>query len=201
MYGNQAARIFLDSLPEFSTVLDIGSGQDGNGFGQMCRKAEHVYRPFDLVHGESWENTATRALYARRGRQYDGVYMCHSLEHMLDTHSALSGIHSILKLGGVLAITVPPWKHAIVGGHVMMFNPGLLLYRLIMAGFDCRKAAVKTYGYNISVVVRRVPIEVMPQLLYDHGDIDKLVEYFPPGIGAGDGFDGNGFTECQWGKV
>jgi len=200
MYGDQAAKLFLASLPEYSTVLDIGSGQDGNGFGEMCRKADHVYKPFDLVHGESWENTATRTIYARRGREYDGVYMCHSLEHMLDTHSVLKAIHSVLKENGVLAITVPPLKDAIVGGHVALFNPGLLLYRLILAGFDCRKAAVKTYGYNISVVVRRVPIEVMPRLKYNSGDIDKLVEYFPPGIGAGDGFNGK-IAECQWGKV
>jgi len=198
MYGDQAAKLFLASLPEYSTVLDIGSGRDGNGFGEMVRKAEHVYRPFDLVHGESWENTATRTIYARRGREYDGVYMCHSLEHMMDIHSTLKAIHNVLKENGVLAITVPPLKHAIVGGHVSLWNAGLLLYRLILAGFDCSKAAVKTYGYNISVVVRRVPIEVMPRLIHDHGDIALLSQFFPTRVG--DGFNGQ-INECHWGKV
>jgi len=198
MYGGQAAQLFLQSLPEYSTVLDIGSGRDGNGFGEMVRKAHHTYKPFDLVHGENWENTATGALYARRGREYDGVYMCHSLEHMLDTHSALRAIHSVLKENGVLAITVPPLKHNIVGGHVSLWNPGLLLYRLILAGFDCSRAAVRMYDYNISVVVRRVPIEDMPRLSYDSGDINRLSKYFP--MDARDGFNGQ-IVEYKWGKV
>lgn len=200
MYGDQAARIFLASLNPESSILDIGSGQDGNGFGAMCRAAGHTYQPFDLVHGESWENTATRTLYARRGRVYDGVYLCHSLEHMDDTHSALTAIHHVLKEGGVLGITVPPMKGAIVGGHKSLWNAGMLWYRLILAGFDLSGAATKTYGYNVSVVVRRKPIEYMPNLKHDSGDITTLSDagFFP--MRVGDGFDGQ-IKEYQWGKV
>lgn len=197
MFADQAADLFLKSLAPESMILDVGSGQDGAGFGAMVRKAGHVYRTFDLTLGEDWENTATRSLYARRGRHYDGVYMSHSLEHMEDTGSALRSIHNVLKPLGVVAITVPPHKDQIVGGHVSLWNAGLLLYRLILAGFDCSDAAVKTYGYNVSVVVRRVQITMTPDwqvfgpsLHHDSGDIDKLAKYFPSGLGAGDGFDG-----------
>lgn len=197
MYGDQAAKLFIESLPQESFVLDVGSGQDGNGFGGLVRQVGHKYEPFDLCHGKDWENTATRNIYARRGREYDGVYMCHSLEHMENTGQALKSIHAVLKYRGVLGITVPPMKPQIVGGHVSLWNAGMLLYRLILAGFDCGEAAVKSYGYNISVVVRREPIEVLPKLTHDSGDIDRLVKYFPAGMGAGDGFDGT-IREHNW---
>ena len=69
-------------------------------------------------------------------------------------------INSILKEGGVLAITVPPLKNEIVGGHLSLWNSGILLYQLVVAGFDCREAIVKKYGYNISVIVKKNKINI-----------------------------------------
>ena len=196
MYADQAADLFIGSLRPGARVLDVGAGDDGDGFGELCRAAGLDYVPFDWGDGEDWESLV-RPSYIQA---FDGVYMSHSLEHMLDTHHALRQIHNVLKPGGVVAITVPPAKHEIVGGHVTLWNAGLLLYRMILAGFNCRDAAVKTYGYNISVVVRQKRIEQLPTLMRDRGDIEILSYYFPKGLDIRQGFDGR-IAEHNWRAV
>lgn len=195
VYGNEAAQLFLASLKKPGRILDIGAGDDGNGFGGMCRGAGHSYEVFDWKNGDDWEHPTTRASLLDA---FDGVYMCHSLEHMMDTHAALRKVGRVLKPGGVFAVTVPPLKHKIVGGHVSLWNAGLLLYRLILAGFDCKAAAVKTYGYNISVVVRYRTAHLPDNLKHDSGDIAKLSNFFPNAVC--DGFDGQ-IDELQWKPV
>ena len=96
--------------------------------------------------------------------------------------------------GGIFAVTVPPLKHEIVGGHVTLWNAGLLLYQLILAGFDCSSASVKTYGYNISVIVRK-KAATLPRLRMDFGDIEALSHYFP--FPVANGFDGR-ILEVNW---
>ena len=94
----------------------------------------------------------------------------------------LKKIFNDLKEGGILAITVPPLKHEIVGGHVTLWNAGLLLYQLVLAGFNCKEVSVKSYGYNISVVLKKQSILNYPELSYDKGDIEKLHAFFPKGF-------------------
>lgn len=125
---------------------------------------------------------------------YDAVWACHVLEHQVDPGAFLRKARSFLKPGGVLAITVPPMKHQIVSGHVTLWNAGLLIYQLILAGFDCRNARVGTYGYNISVIVENVEA-VLPVLANDEGDIEKLAPFFPGVVRAG--FDGR-LPDIRW---
>lgn len=170
MYGSEALTKVLGL--EFSTVLDIGSGEGlqakaFKGAGKsittisLCPPADYVgdYLAADLG-------------------QFDCIWACHVLEHQANPGLFLRKCFADLKDGGILAVTVPPLKHEIVGGHVTLWNAGVLLYQLILAGFDCSKAAVKTYGYNISVVVRKVPAE-LPPLKHDFGDIEALARFFP----------------------
>ena len=108
------------------------------------------------------------------------------------------------KEGGILAITVPPYKEEIIGGHVSLWNAGLLLYHLILAGCDCRDAHIKKYGYNISVEVEKKTIDPFEVVTYDVGDIQRLRKYFPREIEFYDEFlhrdtpfDGN-IWELNW---
>ena len=91
-------------------------------------------------------------------------------------------------------ISVPPLRHNIVGGHVSLWNAGLLLYNLILAGFDCSEASVKQYGYDISVVVQKKEA-ILPELNYDHGDIEVLAKFFPMKVKQG--FHGQ-LDEINW---
>ena len=125
---------------------------------------------------------------------FDAIWCSHCLEHQLNVNSFLRKVFHDLKMGGVLAVTVPPLKHSIVGGHVTLWNAGLLLYNLILAGFDCSQASVKAYGYNLSVIVEKKPIS-LPDLNRVFGDINILSRYFP--IPVSERFDGR-IDEVNW---
>ena len=120
--------------------------------------------------------------YDFKDKIFDAIWCCHILEHSLNTNLFLEKINSILKEGGVLAITVPPLKNEIVGGHLSLWNAGLLLYQLVIAGFDCKNAIVKKYGYNISVIVKKNEIDIKNKLVYDNGDISTIKPYLPKQI-------------------
>lgn len=113
-----------------------------------------------------------------KSNAFDAIWCAHCLEHQLNVHDFLRKIFLECKDDGVVCITVPPLKHNIVGGHVSLWNAGLLIYRMILAGFDCSKARVIVEGYNISVLVRKKGF-IMPSLNYDNGDIEKLSMFFP----------------------
>ena len=100
----------------------------------------------------------------------------------MNSNLFLEKINSILEADGVLAITVPPLKNEIVGGHVSIWNAGLLSYNLVISGFDCRDAIVKKYGYNISIIVKKNEINIKDKLVYDNGDISTIKQYLPKQI-------------------
>ena len=193
MLADQALPLFLASLPKNAKILDIGAGEE-TGVRNMAVLAGHEYETFDFASGQDWESGPFKASLHRK---YDGIWMSHVLEHLLDVNHSLLRVGWALKPGGVLCVTVPPAKHNIVGGHVSLWNAGLLLYRLILAGFDCSNAAVKAYGYNISVILRYKWAE-LPTLRRDAGDIETLAHLFP--FDAHQNFNGD-IAECNWGPV
>ncbi len=171
----------------FETVLDVGSGAGAHSkvFEKNGKQVTSVdfgvsaYYQRTADHGEVVLGDYCEVLFKE---QFDLVWASHVLEHQPNVNLFLKKVFSDLKEGGWLAVTVPPLKHQIVGGHVSLWNAGVLLYHLILAGFDCSAASIKRYGYNISIVVRKRSILELPALHYDTGDIDRLSRYFPPGL-------------------
>lgn len=173
---------------DFSTVLDIGCGAGYHSdifthFGKIVTAIDYG----ESVYFKQKKHTIETIVddfnsHDFAGQTFDAIWCCHVLEHQLDVHTFLLKIHSLLKENGVLAITVPPLKYDIVGGHVCLWNGGLLLYHLILAGFNCNNAIVKKYGYNISVILQKETINVTSLLSYDAGDIQTLAPYFPRDI-------------------
>lgn len=77
------------------------------------------------------------------------------LEHQLNPNIFLKKVYSVIKEDGYLCIIVPPRKPIIVGGHVSIWNAGLLMYHLIHAGFDCSNASIFQYDYNIGIIIKK----------------------------------------------
>lgn len=173
---------------KFKTVLDLGSGTGvhAEAFRRQGREVTTIslIPPADII-GDYMTQPFD---------PFDCLWLSHVLEHQQDTGAFLRKCFIDLKEDGILAVTVPPMKHAVVGGHVSMFNAGTLLYNLILSGFDCSKASVKTYGYNISVIVRKKAL-TLPELHMDSGDIERLAQFFP--LPVSQGFDGN-IAEVNW---
>ena len=199
LFAAEALQKLLDEF-EFETVLDIGCGAGEQAEVFMT----HGKKVTALDYGESVyfrkNSGRLRTIIADINthpfsEQFDCVWCSHVLEHQLNPHLFLTKVRSLVKDGGLLCITVPPLKHEIVGGHLTLWNAGLLLYHLVLAGFDCRDAKVKSYGYNISVILRKREINALGTIEYDSGDIRKIREFLPaqlpfrPG-GQDDPFDG-----------
>ena len=187
--GSQAlSRLLL--CDDVDSVLDIGSGAGVQA--QIMRKAARKVTTISLIPPADFVGNY---FDFEAPKKFDAIWASHVLEHQPNPNLFLKKCFSDLRDNGVLAITVPPAKHDIVGGHVTLWNTGLLIYNLILAGFDCSKAWVsEAYEngpgydkYNLSVIVRKVPA-VLPALVYDYGDIESLAKFFP--IPVKHGFDG-----------
>ena len=190
--GGCALEALIDHC-DFETVLDVGSGAGKHA--DILEAAGKRVTAIDFgVSVYFQQKTSHRTdiiadYYSYQFEQpFDCIWASHVLEHQPNPNAFLAKTHRDLKEGGWLAITVPPLKHQIVGGHLSLWNAGLLLYQLVFAGFDCSSASIRTYGYNVSVITKKKSIETMPELHYDNGDIDRLARFFPAGLT--EGFDG-----------
>lgn len=190
MFAGEAL-IRLLELQDVKTVIDIGSGDCAHA--ALMRDAGltvttvSLRPPADIV-GDYMDTRLGPA---------DAIWASHVLEHMPDVGVFLAKCFDDLREQGVLAVTVPPAKHDIVGGHLSLWNAGLVLYRLILAGFDCRRARVGKYGYNVSVIVRKQPA-LLPELAMDAGDIELLAQFFP--LAVAQGFDGR-LSNIDWNRT
>jgi SAM-dependent methyltransferase len=170
---------------EFNTVLDVGSGAGNHAkllssFGKTVTALDFgksVY--FDSVDKHDYNLLIGDFFAMPVEKKFDCVWASHVLEHQPDPGMFIRKCIELLEDDGILAITVPPLKHPIAGGHLTLWNAGLLLYNLVFNGLDCRDAAIRSYGYNISVIVRK-KMRGQVDLDYDNGDIDRLAPYFPP---------------------
>ena len=168
MFGNECfAKLIADY--EFSTVLDVGAGAgDATKAFRLAGK--------DVISTDlSTDGTYT---LTRFDDPFDLVWCSHTLEHAPCVQAFIRKLADDCKEGGVLAVTVPPLKHEIVGGHVNLFNAGLLTYRLCLAGLDCTEIRLHKYGYNISAILQKRSVQ-LPKLIWDSGDIDTLQPFLP----------------------
>ena len=171
--STDAALKVLNLLEKGSTILDIGAG-DGE-HADFFRSKGHVVDTVDINKDATYFGDFNTVNIEK---QYDCVWASHCLEHQLNVNNFLCKVNDVCKENGIVAITVPPLKHSIVGGHVNLWNGGLLVYNLVLANFDCSQAMVKKYGYNISVVVRKKYID-LPKLKYGEDDLITLSNYLP----------------------
>ena len=204
LFGNYALQTLLDYF-EFESVLDIGggTGEHASLFASYGKKvtcidfgtsvyAQRMVRP-ELK--KEWSSDKIKLLHGDFNsidldtNGFGCVWASHVLEHQKDVSRFLRKIHFLLNEGGVLCITVPPAKHQIVGGHLTLWNAGLLIYNLVVNGFNCRNISICQYGYNISAILIKESILKMPALTYDNGDLNTLSPYLPSGLG--EGFNGD----------
>jgi SAM-dependent methyltransferase len=167
--------MLADNLRE---ILDIGCGIEQTHVAYM-RKRNLNAIGIDVLEGPMYRGNYNMYKF---DEQFEGIHAAHVLEHQPNPNLFLKKVNSDLIEGGYLCITVPPMKPQIVGGHVTLWNAGLVLYHLVLAGFDCVNAHILTYGYNISVIVKKKSIDLNylePLLVYDSPDLNTIHPYLP----------------------
>ena len=137
-------------------------------------------------------------------KTYDACWCSHVLEHQENVHYFLKKITKVVRPGGIVCVTVPPLKHNVVGGHLTLWNAGLLIYNLVVAGIDCSSCKAKRYGYNISVIFYNNAREEI-ELCLGGPDLAKLKRFFPIEIQwqentRGNLFDGD-ISEPNWDEI
>ena len=196
--GEKIFNIFIKN--KFSSLLDIGAGKL-EATEQFIKYNKEV-DICDFDDGLYYKNTTCDKKQINKlylgdflkinfEKSYDAVWCAHVLEHQLNPNIFLKKIHLVIKEGGILCIIVPPRKPIIGGGHVSIWNAGLLMYHLVHAGFDCSDAIIYQYDYNIGIIIKKKSI-VLPKIHYDIGDIVKLKNFFPPELSPEtDSFNGD----------
>lgn len=184
------------------TLLDIGAGHDRTATDQFLTAGIEVtsldiedYR--EIVHPLHTFLKRNYVVEDVEG-QYDAILASHILEHVQDTGVFLRKIRSNLAEDGLLYLAVPPLKHEIVGGHVHLWNMGLIMYNLILSGFNVRDGSFRRSGYSLMAIVGKESRE-LPELRYDRGDIEALKDFWPAGREDyfTQGFDGR-IDEMNW---
>lgn len=208
-YSGAAVQKSLDDYV-FKTVLDIGAGamSHSEAFANHGKSVTAVdfgvsiyYQKHKLKSGIEINQIIGDFNLIDFPEKYDCAWASHVLEHQPNVDGFLKKLVSLVNENGVIAITVPPLKHEIVGGHVSLWNAGLILYRLVLAGVDCSSASVLSTGYNISVIVTKKSIT--PEgIEFDSGDIRKIKKYLPQDLDFipnenDDPFNGN-ITRLNW---
>lgn len=181
-YGSDAVEKLVSDFA-FDTILDVGCGDGAHT--KYLRDHGKKVTSIDLKHYHEFEpDIVGDYLEVQFTEKFDAIWCCHVLEHTRNPGTFLDKIYEDLKENGILAVTVPPLKHNIVSGHMTLWNGGLLLYQLILSGFDCGDSSVKTYGYNISVILSKKPNNLKAQTW----SLIDAKRYFP--FNVRQGFDG-----------
>lgn len=164
-------------LDKQCNILDIGAGKQ-EPHAKMFRSKGHVVDTVDFFSTSTYTGNFMDIEFTK---QYDVIWASHCLEHQLNVNMFLKKCYNVCSDGGLICITVPPAKDWIVGGHVTLWNAGLVIYNLVMSGFDCSNSSIKSYDYNISVIAQKKPF-TMPKLRYDRGDLKTLQQWLPSGL-------------------
>ena len=150
-WGLQGLLRLIDSC-DFRTVLDIGSGG-----GDHARLLRHLGKSVVTIDLHRDADIRADFMEADLGETFDAVWCSHVLEHQRNVGAFLEKLRLCIAPGGVLAISVPTHPpDRMVAGHVTAWNPWLLCYNLVLAGFDCSQARYTT-TVDLSLLVRSRP--------------------------------------------
>lgn len=169
---------------QFESILDIGTGPTKNYVDFFSQNGKKIWSiaPNQRITSADPTVVMLDGMFETFDfpHKFDAVWASHVLEHTRNPGIFLDKIYDGLKPAGVLFVIVPPHKNKIVGGHVTAgWNIGLLMYNLILAGFDVKNGRYKKSGYNVAAFVQKRESRDLPRLRYDNGDIEILSDFWP----------------------
>ena len=181
---------------DFTTMLEIGSRD-----GVVARAASFAGKKVTTCEILDAYDASFSGDYLdlKLEEPFDAIWCSHVLEHQRYLGRFLDKMFDDLKVGGILAVTVPTALSPLLQGHVNIFTPGLLLYNLICAGFDCADAQVKTYDRQFSILLQKKP-NALPRVSYGSerlGGVAHLNSLFPEPFRSGFNPAGQAWGEVE----
>ena len=169
---------------QFDTILDIGSG---NGTASQLFSFLGKDVTAIEISEESGADYIGDYLEIDFPQQFDAIWCSHVLEHQRNIGIFLEKIYRDLKEGGVLAITVPCALSPLMIGHPNIFTPLHLIYHLVLAGFNCKMARIRTYDWQFTILLKKQSNNIKPiSLATTHlqgaipmGYVPELLDFFP----------------------
>jgi len=168
---------------EFSSAIDVGCGV-GDFYSMLNEKGcringvgVDVIDPSDLLYSDFHYVRKNFTEYETEDT-FDLVFSSHTIEHVQDTGVFLKKFFSLCREDGVFCLIWPPPKKHIVGGHLHVFNPGLMLYNIVRLGIDCRNVKIFKSGYNLAIMGQFKTFE-LPELTFNRFELELLSDYFP----------------------
>jgi len=137
----------------FNHVLDIGSHM-----GSATRLFQHLGKKTTTCeispgYGADYKEDYLKIEF---DEQFDAIWCSQVLEHQRNVGAFLNKTFNDLREGGILALTVPYESGPMLNfGHCNHFNPMMLIYHLVMAGYCCRNISLCVYNRNIGVVLKK----------------------------------------------
>jgi len=171
---------------KFKTVLDVGAGKCLQA-DYFKKKEKTVYTcDLDDINGahcdinNSYDYLGNFLDIDFNNKKFDFVFASHILEHQRNVGCFIDKLVSVTNEDFFLCIIVPIRKPFVTGGHLTLWNPGLLLYNLVASGIDCQECYLEQSDYDIFLIVKlkKINLDNIP-LTYDRGDVNLLSKYFP----------------------
>ncbi|TRL31731.1 methyltransferase domain-containing protein [Rhizobium straminoryzae] len=143
--GMPALARLLD-LPSAKRVLDIGPGWQDRAphllaAGKTLSVAVRDDASGDTIAGVS--RIPFPLAPEEQTEPFDAVMACHALQREANPHRFLRALHAALSEEGCLLLSVPSLRFPLLSGDLTLWTGGLLLYHLVLAGFDCREAGLQ----------------------------------------------------------
>lgn len=185
-------RLLSSHSNDFSSVLDIGGGSgEHTRFLRLFGKEAYSIDS----HDSSADYKGDFLTYDFK-RKFDAVFCSHVLEHQRNIGNFIEKMYDVLADDGILAIAVPVHpRQRMVSGHISNWNAGLLIYNLVLGGFNCREASLIQQA-DLNLVVRKKPAQgsdIHTPAAWDY--VDTLAQYFPFPVTTGSNAE---MTEIQW---
>ncbi len=138
---------------QFNTVLDIGSHR--GTIPKILQAFGKKVTTIEVLEGFPTPDYKSNYLDTVFSEKFDCIWCSHILEHQLNVGQFLDKCYNDLRVGGILAVTVPCEYNnpKLSMGHSVYFSPWSLTYNVAAAGFDTRKAAIAVYLDNITMIV------------------------------------------------
>lgn len=191
-YSSYYAMQYISRNYSPSTVIDVGSG--GGYHAKYFKEKGAIVTCIDFGSSIYAKNKVDNGIHVvnidfnefKTEQKFGLVWASHVLEHQQNVGNFLDKLIEVCAIDGLICITVPDMHRRLMGGHLTLWNPGLLAYNIVLRGVDLSDALFVRGSNEFSIIFSPKLIMLPGGMSHDCGDLNILKEYMPCGLEEGD---------------